>query len=367
LHITNLPEDNKTLRQKQAQGNRRRRHSHNSNLPRPSKEEASKQASKQQPSNKQYHTNMISRSSQLLFLSTVLTTSLASVNLPQLVVAKSSLSCFSINERSRRLAPASSSLLSLAEGCLTRSSQHGGRKQQTSAFIEPIVTAMSTIGAFYQNQPYAAAFVTSAVKGVAADLVVAQRSASSSRRRQQQQQQQLQQQMQQEHEPLTTLGGSVGLLQTQEDSSLAMKRNMVTLIYSGIYQGLAMEFVYNTLFPKLFGTSILLKVFVSMFVVSPFLGFPLAYLVKASVFRHHSAMNAMQQYWHDVRHEGLLKTYWMVWIPLQTVAFAVVPQHFRTTFITGVSFCWMIIFSSMSTKEQQQKSSPQLSFATALS
>jgi hypothetical protein len=251
----------------------------------------------------------------------------------------------------------------------TRSSHHGGRRQQTTAFIEPVVTAMSTIGAFYQNQPYAAAFVTSAVKGVAADLVVAQRSASSSRRRQQQQQQQqqLQQQMHQEQEPLTTRGDST-LLQQEDSSSLAMKRNMVTLIYSGIYQGMAMEFVYNTLFPKLFGASILLKVFVSMFVVSPFLGFPLAYLVKAGVFRHHSAMGAMQQYWHDVRHEGLLKTYWMVWIPLQTVAFALVPQHFRTTFITGVSFCWMIIFSSMSAKEQQQQNaSPPLSLATASS
>eukprot|EP00545_Synedropsis_sp_CCMP1620_P012456 CAMPEP_0119003866 /NCGR_PEP_ID=MMETSP1176-20130426/806_1 /TAXON_ID=265551 /ORGANISM="Synedropsis recta cf, Strain CCMP1620" /LENGTH=168 /DNA_ID=CAMNT_0006955503 /DNA_START=581 /DNA_END=1084 /DNA_ORIENTATION=+ len=168
---------------------------------------------------------------------------------------------------------------------------------------------MSTIGAFYQNQPYAAAFVTSTVKGVAADMVVA---SSTKRRRQRQNQLQAAQQHQQlvvEQEPLKALRGGAAVV-AAVDQTLAMKRNMVTLLYSGIYQGMAMEFVYNTLFPVLFGSSILLKVFVSMFIVSPLIGFPLAYLVKAGVFRHHSAMGAMQQYWHDVRHQGLLQTYW---------------------------------------------------------
>lgn len=281
---------------------------------------------------------MTSRTAQLLFLSTVLTTSMASMNLPQHHHANNhhASSAFSISNTSRQQQRQRKQQLLSEERFLTNNKIG---QSTTTAFIEPVVSAMSTIGAFYQNQPYAAAFVTSTVKGVAADFVVAQRRSTSSR----QQQPGLQQ---------STSSNSA----TSSNYRPTWNNNMmVTLLYSGIYQGMAMEYVYNTVFPKLFGASILLKVLVSMFVVSPFFGFPLAYLIKAGVFRHHSAMNAMRQYWQDVRHEGLLQTYWMVWIPFQTAAFAVVPQHLRTSFITAVSFCWMVIFSSMSSAKTKQQ------------
>jgi hypothetical protein len=121
---------------------------------------------------------------------------------------------------------------------------------------------------------------------------------------------------------------------------------MAFLLYSGIYQGMGLELIYNTVIPKLFGSSILKNVLFSMFVVSPFLTLPMSYLFQALVFSR-SPMAALHQYWMDVRHQQLLKIYWTIWIPVQTIAFSIVPQHLRISFIAAVSFLWMILFSSI--------------------
>ena len=44
-------------------------------------------------------------------------------------------------------------------------------------------------------------------------------------------------------------------------------------------------------------------------------------------------------HWMDVRHAFLLKIYWTIWIPVQTIAFSIVPQHLRISFIAAMSFC----------------------------
>lgn len=46
------------------------------------------------------------------------------------------------------------------------------------AFIDPS-SLLSTVGTFYETQPYASAFLTCAVKGAAADLVAQQSSPPS--------------------------------------------------------------------------------------------------------------------------------------------------------------------------------------------
>jgi hypothetical protein len=185
---------------------------------------------------------------------------------------------------------------------------------------------MSTIDSFYKNQRYTSAFVTGAVKGVAADLV-AQSSTKTHR----------------SSEEKLRGGAEVAV------RSFDLKRNVAFLLYGGIYQGMGLEYIYNTLMPNLFGESIALKVLFTMFVVSPFLTLPAAYLFKALVFST-SATAALRQYWHDIVHKGLLKTYWKIWIPVQTLAFAFVPEHLRISFIAAISFGWMILFSTISSK-----------------
>ena len=34
-----------------------------------------------------------------------------------------------------------------------------------------------------------------------------------------------------------------------------------------------------------------------------------------------------------------IENYWTIWIPVQTIAFSIVPQHLRISFIAAVSFC----------------------------
>lgn len=192
---------------------------------------------------------------------------------------------------------------------------------RTTAFIDP-KTIMSTVGSFYRTQPYRAAFVTSAIKGVAAD-VVAQKAESKP-----------------SQEEVMRGGAST--------PRFDVKRNLAFLLYAGIYQGMGLELIYNVLLPQLCGSSNFLKVLVSMLVVSPFLTLPMAYVFKALVFQK-SMTTALGEYSRDVR-QGLLKTYWKIWIPFQTLAFVVVPTHFRIAFIAAISFAWMILFSSISSK-----------------
>ena len=178
-----------------------------------------------------------------------------------------------------------------------------------------ISAALSALDSFYQTQPYQAAFLTCSVKASAADWVVQNR---------------------QEH-----------------DNSVDIRRNLAFVVYGGIYQGVFQQFLYNTLFPTWFGTdttlfSVLEQVAVDMTVLTPFLCLPVAYLVKASMDAESSVREGLEKYWTHVQQEGLLQKYWMLWVPVQTLTFGVVPQHLRIVFIAAVSFVWLMILSSIS-------------------
>jgi protein Mpv17 len=54
-----------------------------------------------------------------------------------------------------------------------------------------------------------------------------------------------------------------------------------------------------------------------------------------------------------VQQEGLLQKYWMLWVPVQTLTFGVVPQHLRIVFIAAVSFVWLMILSSISSTQKE--------------
>jgi len=271
---------------------------------------------------------------QLFLLSFLFAPSLASINLPKHV---------SVRELPRRRMTSSFSKTTVKRTPLSGASSNArGRHSTAAAFIDPSSMA-AAVGSFYQTSPYLSSFLTCAVKGIAADLVAQKQSASK---------------QQKELEATTT---TIATTEPQDESSMQrggaavisssidMKRMLAFLLYSGIYQGMCLNLIYNTVIPKLFGPSVIKNVLFSMFVVSPFLTLPIAYLFKALVFSH-SPVAALQQYWSDIRHENLLKIYWTIWIPVQTVAFALVPQHLRISFIAAISFLWMIIFSSISSK-----------------
>ena len=191
---------------------------------------------------------------------------------------------------------------------------------------------MTAVGSFYQNERWAAAFVVAAVKGSVADYM-AQRAGRSKK--------------QAGASGKRSFRGGSGAAVAQPPQSLDLKRNLAFLLYGGVYQGMGLELIYNILFPRWFGNNITIKVLASMFVLTPFVTLPVAYLVKACVFGENLKV-AIQSYFQDISEKGLLTKFWMLWIPVQTIAFALVPEHLRISFIAAVSFAWMIVFSALS-------------------
>ena len=125
--------------------------------------------------------------------------------------------------------------------------------------------------------------------------------------------------------------------------------------------------MYSTVFPDWFGDggdwqSVAWQVAFDMAVIGPFLCLPVAYIVKSLVNTTGdntlSALERMQQsldkYVEDVMERGLLLKYWALWIPVQTLTFGVVPQHFRVAFVALVSFFWVTILSSISAATSSQ-------------
>jgi protein Mpv17 len=131
-----------------------------------------------------------------------------------------------------------------------------------------------------------------------------------------------------------------------------MKRNLAFLLYGVIYQGLGQELIYNHLYPLMFGTgvdvrTVALKVMFDLFIQTTFLTLPIAYYAKSVVFGR-PVKYAIQQYVDDIKNKGLLTKYFLLWGPVQSLTFSIIPEHFRITFIACVSFFWVIILSSLS-------------------
>ncbi len=88
------------------------------------------------------------------------------------------------------------------------------------------------------------------------------------------------------------------------------KRNLAFLSYGGFYQGIFQEYLYNDQFNKLFGSkndmkTAFMKVTFNMFVIAPFLCLPMAYLIKAVVFKQ-TLSSGMRNYMNDVQQNGLV-------------------------------------------------------------
>ena len=186
---------------------------------------------------------------------------------------------------------------------------------------------ISIIGTFFKNYPYISSFLVTGMKGSFADAV-AQISASSS-----------------------SSDNDI-----ENDNKFDILRNIAFIMYAGGYQGCAQYFIYNKLFPVWFGagsqlTTVMKKVAFDLLVLTPTLCLPCAYLTKATIFNGiglRSLKEGLKNYWHDVKYKGLVFKYWMLWGPVQSVTFSVIPAHFRIAFIAVISFFWLIILSAIS-------------------
>jgi len=183
---------------------------------------------------------------------------------------------------------------------------------------------LHAVDGLYQSFPYPAAFATCATKAACSDAI-----------------------SQKTVERVVAENGAV------TEHTFCMSRNAAFTLYGGLYQGCAQYYIFNELYPSLFGTStdvatVAIKVAFDQLVLTPFLCLPLAYLVKALVFR--TPLSAgLARYVTDARRDLLWK-YWAIWTPAQCLTFSVVPDHLRIPFIACISFFWLIILSNITSR-----------------
>lgn len=212
------------------------------------------------------------------------------------------------------------------------SSSLSGISPSVGDFARPSSLILGTINAFFKCNPFVAAFLICAMKASMADAFAQFLAAKKSE--------------------LSSIG------KASRSAPFDSMRNLSLMVYGGIYQGCGQEFIYNHLFTILFGAkttlrTVMAKVSFDMFFVQPLVSLPTAYIIKALVMNG-SMKDAKNRYFADIRHNNLLQSCWMVWLPAQTVAFTIIPTHLRITFMASVSFFWLILFSTISAASKKE-------------
>ena len=235
---------------------------------------------------------------------------------------------------------------------------------------------LSKIDNFYETAPYTAAFFTCGIKASAADLFAQTRGMTQSENNSNDEDVKVNdsemilstQKQIESQERLTS-----SLLSSQEISmqkpltdemnqskQLEYQRNFAFILYGGLYQGIAQEYLYNHLFPLWFGigndmATVFTKVLFDLTVVSPFICIPIAYIVKSIIYRQHWWSDGIAKYVYDLRYNRLLFTYYAIWCPAGICSFGLIPDHYRIAFIAFISFFWLILLSTISSSSKEKE------------
>jgi len=192
------------------------------------------------------------------------------------------------------------------------------------------------INAFLQAAPYATAFIAGGLESSAADFVA------------QIQEYKIHRQLSQDSDcgPGRNCAGEKISIRKRK---LDLKRTLSFVLYGGICSGIAYEWIYNVLFPRLFGagsnlSSSIVKASTEIFLIAPLMTIPISYIINAAINKA-SVRHAISKYWHDVTQSGLLTTYCAMFGPFQVIVFTFVPAHLRIPFTSTVSFLWYIFLS----------------------
>jgi len=210
-------------------------------------------------------------------------------------------------------------------------------KESVQVGCSMLGNAFAGADAFFRSSPYTAVAIVCGMKGMAADFC-AQKHQLKKRR----------------EEDMEIKMNPDGSLVTKVVQKFDLRRTAAFLIYGAFYQGIALEYSYNHIYPRLFGNgadivSVLKKVSFDMCFQSPLFTMPVAYISKAFVFGY-SFREAIRRYVDDIMNHGLMVKYYLLWVPVMFFAFGVVPDHLRVTFCAGVSFFWMILLSTIANK-----------------
>ena len=206
---------------------------------------------------------------------------------------------------------------------------------------------LGTVDDWFLNFPYQSAFAVTGFKALCADLLT---QTSELRRAQDM-----------DSESTSTLAletcddVSCEVVEVTSGQSLSKRRALAFLLYGGLYQGCVQYFLFNVCFPVWFGEgtdvqTVITKVLVDQFILTPFLCLPTLYLVKAIIFNY-PLRDGLERYVSDAQKDLLIK-YWVLWGPVQCITFGVMPPQYRVVFIALVSFFWLLVLSSISSREE---------------
>lgn len=146
-----------------------------------------------------------------------------------------------------------------------------------------IPSALSSFDSFFRMSPYTAAALICGVKASTADLIAHSRSCP----------------------------------EDGQAKKVDVKRNLSFILYGAAYQGIGLEFIYNHIYPHLFGVGtsapvVLRKVCFDIFVQATTLTLPIAYITKALIYKT-SPLQGLQNYLKDIQKQGLLTKYLCLW------------------------------------------------------
>lgn len=149
-------------------------------------------------------------------------------------------------------------------------------------------------------------------------------------------------------------------LAVERNSGLSVSRTLVFASFGAAYLGAFNCWKYNFFYSALFGSAatvsaIVGKVAIDMFLCAPLVYFPLYFIVKG-LFEGVGPRRSIRQY---LSPSGLsmLRSFWAVWLPVETFMWIVVPAHLRISFLCGVSLFWQVFLSTRSYRTDGHASS----------
>ena len=210
-------------------------------------------------------------------------------------------------------------------------SNRRGDTTQLQATTSAAAAAFSAIDALWKANTLISAALVCAIKATAADLVAQKR----------------QQRAYADIDKTTSCSSN-------PEFKLSFRRTLSFAIYGALYQGMAQELIYNNLYTHMFGSGktmdvVVMKVLFDAVFHNALICIPMAYAVKAFVFQY-SLATGIRQYIDDVKNHGLLLKYYTLWMPVNAMIFSIIPTHWRITVMAMVSFFWMIILSTISSR-----------------
>ena len=163
-------------------------------------------------------------------------------------------------------------------------------------------TSRRAVNTFFLKYPYIAAFTICALKASLADFLVQKKTNNDLQK---------------------SVNGSTNTNNNKmvyggaivQNPSFEFKRNLAFLFYGGAYQGCIQEHIFNHIYPAMFGSgtdlvTVSVKVIFDMFITSPLLCLPVAYIIKGGIYNH-SVLHSIKRYIHDIKVNKLMIKNWM--------------------------------------------------------